>query len=110
MDGIITIPGSAAATVTIALDATFANIPQGSTFHYKASVAVISGAGWTAGINALVTPADGYTVPSPGQQQFPGFDINAPANSGPAVIQFTLTRQEATTNNRRSVTFRFERS
>jgi hypothetical protein len=107
VDGIVSIPGNAAATVTIALDTTFANIPAGSTFNYVPSADVVSGAGWSSAPNALVTPPK-YIVSSPGEQQFPGFDINAA--SGTAVIRFTLTREGVATNNKRSVTFRVTRT
>jgi hypothetical protein len=113
--GILTIPGTAAATVSIALDTTFANIPAGNTYHYVSSATVVSGAGWTASARS---PSQ-YDIPSPGAQRFPNFDINAPdvsaippANRTPAFIRFTLTHTGtgATANNRRSVTFRVERS
>lgn len=106
--GTLTIPGASATRVTIELDATFAGIPEGATFHYLPSAEVVTGTGWSAARNALLTPSK-YTVPAPGAQEFPGFDIDAPA-SGQAVIRFTLTREGATTNNKRSITLRVQRS
>lgn len=115
--GILTIPGSAAATVTIALDTTFANIPGGQTYHYDLSATVVSGPNWTAGPNSR-SPSS-YNIPGPGAQRFPNFDISAPdvsnippASRNPAFIRFTLTHTGlgATANNKRSVTFRVERA
>ena len=108
VDGTVSIPGNAAVTVTIALDTTFANIPIGNIFNYVPSADVVSGAGWSSAPNPLVTPIK-YTISAPGEQQFPGFDINAAA-SGTAVIRFTLTREGVPTNNKRSVTYRVQRT
>lgn len=108
VDGVLSIPGAAAVTVTISLDTTFANIPAGSTFSYVPSATVVSGAGWSSGPNAVLTP-NKYTVAAPGEQQFPAFDINAPS-SGQAIVRFTLTREGAATNNKRSVTYRVQRT
>ncbi|SEQ07021.1 IPT/TIG domain-containing protein [Nitrosomonas ureae] len=110
VDGILSIPGTTAAKVTIALDTTFANIPTGTPHHYVASATVVSGAGWTASRNPVVTPNE-YEISAPGAQKFPGFDINAPADdSVPAFIRFTLTHKEAMINNKRSVIFRVQRA
>lgn len=108
VEGTLSIPGTAPTRVTIQLDATFANIPAGTSAHYLPSAEVVTGTGWSAARNAILTPTR-YTVPAPGAQEFPGFDIDAPS-SGQAVIRFTLTHEEATTNNKRSITLRVQRS
>jgi hypothetical protein len=105
--GTILIPGNAAKTVTVFLDTTFSQIPVGSTFKYLSSATVVTGAGWSAGPNAL--EGNEFDVRGPGEQDFPAFDISAAA-SGQATIQFTLTRQGLATNNKRSVTFLVKRT
>jgi len=106
-DGTISIPGNTAKTVTIFLDTTFSQIPVGSIFKYFSSATVVTGVGWTANPNAL--EGNEFDVAGPGEQDFPAFDINAPA-AGQATIQFTLTRQGLATNNKRSATFLVKRT
>jgi hypothetical protein len=108
VDGTLAIPSGT--TATIALDTTFANIQSGTENLYDLEATVIpTTTGWSAVVNAITTP-NFYTIASPGAQRFPAFDVTVPASGGPVNVIFSITRRGATTNNRRFVTYRVQRS
>lgn len=108
VDGTLVIPGGS--TAVIALDATFANIAVGTQNRYNLSAEVVPAtAGWTARVNTVSTPAF-YDIPGPGAQRFPNFDIIVPTTGGPVSMRLTITRSGAAADNKRSVTYRVQRS
>ena len=107
VDGTITIP-DANRTVVVELRAMFANIPEGTTNNYQIEATVESPPnGWSAAVNESMT--NPLPVTSPGGANLVDFDVTSPSASTNAVLRLRLTRQGATTGNRRTVRYRLTR-
>lgn len=103
VDGTIKVsPGQ---TGIIDVRAMFANITAGITNNYQIS-AVIEGpaSGWSTKVNDTVQ--NPLPVVGPGGAQSIFFDITAPSSPAQATLRWTLTRQGAVTNNKRSIAYR----
>jgi hypothetical protein len=102
IDGTLTVKRGT--TVTIDLDTSFTGVPVGTTNYQLTATVQAPANGWSASVNPIMqnpTPIQG-----PGGSIDSLFDITAPASSNSATVQLMLTRQGATTSNKRSVSYR----
>ncbi|HYJ03870.1 MAG TPA: IPT/TIG domain-containing protein [Chthoniobacterales bacterium] len=103
VDGTLSVTKSS--TATIEMNAVFANIPSGPPNKYNISAVIEAPVGgWSAALNSIT--ANPLTVPSPGGPVTAFFDITAPGSAAQTILRLTLTRQGATTNNKRTVAYR----
>lgn len=95
--------------ITIALDTGFTNIPAGTsnTYDLQAAVDPLT-PGWSARVNSTTTP-DSYTIPAPGGQRFPFFDLAAPPAGGAVTVRFSIVRRGLATGNRRTIAIEVQR-
>lgn len=102
VDGTLTIQRGSTVTVRVPAHFTFA---AGTTHNYQLSGTIDSPAnGWSAVVSAdMQNP---LPVVGPGGLVRIKFDITAPNSTATAVARLTLTRQGATTGNKRSVAYR----
>lgn len=92
-------------TATVEMRTVFQDIPAGTTNNYQLSAAVDSPAnGWSTSVNPIMQ--NPLPIQGPGGLIMTYFDLTSPATSASAVVRFTLTRQGADTENRRTVAYR----
>jgi hypothetical protein len=103
-----TLSVGSAATATLELRAEFANIPSGSTNHYQLSATLDSPAnGWSATVDSSME--NPLPMNGPGGINMIDFKVTAPTASTTTILRLTLTRQGASTNNKRTVAYRLIR-
>jgi hypothetical protein len=106
VDGTITVQPDSAALIEMRTQ--FVGIPAGTTNNYQISASVDpTDSGWTAAVNDVTQ--NPLQIHGPGGTEI-YFDITAPSTSTTTVLQLTLTRQGATTDNKRSVAYRLQLS